>query len=110
MAVLRVPTRTDLKAYSMTVEFDGLYYDLTFRFNARDDHWFMDVVHAGARVVTGIKVVEDDDWLKQLVHLEADGRLPPGGTFSVRDTGDEDKDPDDGDFGDRVVLLYTEAS
>lgn len=109
MATLQSPVGVTPVAYTMTLELDGLYYDLTFRFNARDEHWFVDISHNSVSVLFGIKMVHSDDLFAQFSHLQVDNSLPPG-TFLMRDVTGADRDPDDTDLGDDVVMLYTEAS
>lgn len=108
MSTLRIPVRTDLPAYSMTVQLEGAPYDLRFRYNARDAHWFMDVLQAEQLVLAGVKVVHDADLLGQFDHMKADERLPPG-AFEVRDVTGADRDPDRTTFGSDVLLLYVES-
>lgn len=108
MATIKLPVRVAPLAYSMRVEMDSLLYDLTFRFNARDDHWFMDLAFDDLPVVQGMKVVHSSDLLSQFAEFQVDGRLPPG-QFIVLDVTGAGRDPDKTTFGDDVVMLYTEA-
>ncbi len=108
MATLQIPVRVTPAANTMTVALEGLYYKLSFRFNARANHWYMSIKHNDVVVVSGIKVVSSEDLLSQLAHMQVDSRLPPG-TFIVRDVSGADRDPDQDNFGDEVVLLYEET-
>lgn len=108
MANIKIPARVDPKAYTMRVELDGLFYDLSFRFNARDDHWYMDVSFGDVVSIYGVKVVHSEDLLRQFAHLKVEGRIPPG-TMRVFDITGFDRDPDITTFGDDVVLLYEEV-
>ena len=107
MAVFKIPVRTTPNAYTMTVELDALFYDLTFRYNLRDAHWFMDIVHDDTAVIRGLKVVHSDDLLAQFPAFIVDERLPPG-VLEVRDVTGADRDPDDETLGNDVIMLYTE--
>ena len=109
MAVFRIPVRTTPNAYTMTVELDGLFYDLTFRYNLRDAHWYMNINHNDVVVINGLKIVHSADLLAQFPHFVVDDLLPPG-TLEVRDVAGSDRDPDRTTFGDDVFMLYTEAS
>ena len=109
MATLKIPVRVVPKAYTMTLELDGLYLDLSFRFNARDDHWFVSVGKNGVLLLSGVKVVHSEDLFAQFEHFKADNRLPPG-TFRVFDVTGDGRDPDVENFGDGVVMLYVEAA
>ena len=109
MATLRIPVTVDPLANSMTVELDSLNYKLSFRFNARDDHWYVDIYFEDIIVLFGVKVVHTDDLFGQFSYMQADERLPPG-TFQVLDITGADRDPSKTDFGEDIVLLYVEAA
>ena len=110
MATLRVPAQGGSDAYRMQIELDGGFYGLEFRWNARDNHWYVDFDQAQTPILEGIKIVNAVDLLSQFGHMQVDGRLPPG-TFEVLDTvPGTNRDPDQDTFGDTVLLLYHEAS
>ena len=109
MATLKMPISTTLLGYRMTVALDGLYYDFAFRFNRRDNHWYMDVVFNGVNVIMGVKIVHSDDLLLQYPEFRVDDRLPPG-TMQVIDATGADRDPDKSTFGDDVTMFYVEAA
>ena len=109
MATLRLPVKNGLPAYRFSVELDGVLYSFRFRWNVRDNHWFMDIIEAdGSAVIDGVKVVNSDDLLSQFDHKQVTGNLPPG-TFRVVDVNGANDDPDTTTFGEDVVLLYVEA-
>ena len=108
MATVRIPTRLIPGAYTMTVELDGLYYQLSFHFNSRENHWYIGVARNNVSVLFGVKVVHSDDLFSQFAHMQVDERLPPG-TFQVLDVTGVDRDPVIDNFGDDVVMLYVEA-
>ncbi len=107
MAVLKIPVRADIPAYSMVVELDEGFYTLGFRFNARNQHWFLDVEFEGSRVLDAVKLVESNDLFAHFAYLQADGRLPPG-TFQVTDTLSLGRNPDAATLGGEVIVTYTE--
>lgn len=107
MAILIIPVRFDIPAYDMVVELDERFYTLAFRFNARNQHWFMDVDFDGSRVLNAVKLVESDDLLALFAYLQADGRLPPG-TFQVTDTLSLGRNPGVDTLGGEVIMTYTE--
>ena len=109
MAVLQIPVRVDPLAYSMTVELDGFFYTLLFRYNVRATHWFMDVSFNDVVVVTGIKIVNGVGLLNQLTEFVVDNRLPSG-TVDVFDVLGLDREPDQITYGDVVVMLYNEVA
>lgn len=105
MSTWTIPTVAGVEAFDQQVELDGRVYDLRFRWNARDGHWFMDVGRDGQTVLYGIKLVHVDDFLSQVRRVE---ELPPGRLYVV-DLDGLDRDPDDENFGDRVLLRYDDA-
>ena len=108
MATVRVPVQNGPDAYKVRVELDEAFYGLLFRWNARDDHWYVSFDKELTPILQGVKVVHGEDLLAQFGHMQVDGRLPPG-TFEVFDTGPSaDRDPDQDTFGDTVLLLYHE--
>lgn len=110
MATLRLPVQNGTDAYRVQVELDGIFYGLKFRWNARDNHWYMDIDQALTPILEGMKVVNGLDLLAQFGHMKVDDRIPPG-TFEVFDTDPSiNRDPDTDTFGDTVLLLYQEAS
>lgn len=109
MANIKIPARTEPEAYTMRVELEGVFYDLSFRFNARDSHWYMDVSSNDIVRLYGLKIVHSERLLERYAYLKVDNKIPPG-TMRVFDITGFDRDPDQTTFGDDVVLLYTEAS
>ena len=110
MALLRIPTQNGLDAYRVQIELDGAFYGLAFRWNARDNHWYMDVDQSLAPTLEGVKLVNSTNLLGQFDYMQVDGRLPPG-VFQVFDNvPSSERDPDTTTFGDTVLLLYEEAA
>jgi hypothetical protein len=106
MALIEIPTRSDLKAYEMQLELDGVTYTLGFRFNERLGLWVMDIGDANENdLLNGIPLLTNvpltDDYV-------AEG-LPPG-RFICEDTTGQSRDAGAEDLGNGVRLLYEEAS
>lgn len=106
MALIEIPTRSDLKAHEFQIELDGVVYTLGFRYNERMGRWIMDIASAtGAEVLNGIVLLTNvpltDDYV-------IDG-LPPG-RFICEDRTGSNKDAGQEDLGNDVRLLYSEAS
>lgn len=106
MSTFIIPVSETTDPFDQQVELDGRIFDLVFRWNPRGIHWSMDIGRDGNVLVAGIKVITDGDILNQYQRI-AD--LPDGILF-VDDLDGLDTDPDDENFGDRVVLKYTEAA
>ncbi len=109
MAIIRLPVRVRDKAYEFRVELEGNFYDLSFRFNARDDHWYMDVSFDDVVQLVGVKVVHSARLLERYIYKKVGNKIPPG-VMAVLDVTGADRDPDQTTFGDDVVLLYTETA
>lgn len=105
MSTFIIPVSETTDAFDEQVELDGLVYDLFFRWNARDNHWGMDIGRDGTVLISSIKLVVTSDLLVQYRRI---GDLPEG-TLFVDDLDGLDNDPDDENFGDRVVLKYSES-
>lgn len=101
-----IPVTDSTDHFNEQVELDGRIYDLIFKWNARDDHWNISIGRDGIILVSSIKLVVTTDLLGQFRRI---GGLPDGILF-VDDLDGLDNDPDDQNFGDRVVLKYTEAA
>ncbi len=108
MATLQIPVQNGVNAYRLQVELDGAFFGLAFRWNERDNHWYVDFDQTQTPILEGVKVVNAEDLLAQFGHMQVDGRLPPG-TFEVLDTVPSTfRDPDQDTFGDTVLMLYHE--
>lgn len=106
MATLRMPSRTDLAYYDMTVDLDGVTYAMTFRFNGRDGYWYMDIADIdGVPIRSGIRVVLGADFLRLL----RDQRTPPGLMAALDGTG-RGLEAGLEDLGRSVLLLYVESA
>ncbi len=105
MNTLIIPVSDTTDPFDEQVELDGRVYDLAFRWNVRGNHWSMDIGRDGNVLVFGIKLVIIPDLLIQYRRI---GDLPLGILF-VDDLNGLDTDPDGDNFGDRVVLKYTES-
>lgn len=106
MAIIEIPTRTDLPAYNYVVNLDGTSYKLSFTFNERMGKWFVAIATAiGEQIIDPVPVIATWPIFKRF----KDSRLP-GGTIFPFDTAGKNEDPGRFDLGDRVRLLYEEAS
>lgn len=109
---LTIPLRNDLPNFDLEVTLEGRTFRLVFYWNTREGYWYMDVYDsADVEVVTSIKVVIDFP-----LGFRTKNPAKPSGCFFAVDTSGERRDPSydpvtgRGDLGDRVVLMYVEAS
>lgn len=107
MAYIRIPVRSDFKAYRFQVELESTIYTLDFGFNSRSNLWYMSIYdQAGENLVVGdIPIQVNAPLTDQYV---AEG-LPPGRFIAIDETG-KGKDPGVLDLGNRVKLIYEESS
>lgn len=89
----------------MRVELEEVTYELTFRWNVRDEHWYMDLATGGVTQFHGVKIVHSEDLLATV-----DYRSVPPGRLIVSDVTGAQRDPDVETFGNEVRLLYEEAA
>lgn len=103
MAVLIIPTRGDIGAYFFKVELEGVVYKLSFQFNDREKHWYLDIDAAdGQPIRTGIKLIANFPLLRTLIKQS---RMP-GELILVN--SQSDADPDLQDLGSKSLLAYIE--
>lgn len=106
MALIEIPTRSDLKAYEFQIELDGAVYTLGFRYNERMDRWIMDISSAvGTELLNGVVLLTNipltDDYV-------IDG-APPG-RFICEDRTGQNADAGRDDLGNNIRLLYEESA
>lgn len=106
MSTFIIPVSETTDPFEQQVELDGRVYDLTFRWSERGQHWSLDIGRDGNILIAGIKLVIVPDLLIQARRI---GELPEG-TLFIEDLDGLDNEPNDTNFGDRVVLKYTEAA
>jgi hypothetical protein len=97
-----IPLRVDFPEYDLQVVLDDVTYSLSFRWNGREEAWYMDVrTELEVDIWNGIKIVVGPKLGKRCV----DVRFPPGALVAVDTTG-SDVGPGLEDLGGRVQLLY----
>lgn len=111
-----IPTRTDLTNYEVTVELDGVDFDLRFLWNDRDETWYLTIsetqsttidADTGEKVplLAGVPVLIGVPLLRVLR-----GSVRPSGELVAYDTTNLGRAPGLTDLGSRVQLFYVEAS
>lgn len=106
MAIDRLPTSTTLPYYEFEVELDGVEFKLEFRFNDRDDAWYMSILDSEDTLLrAGLRVV--NSWL--LLRLWAEATRPDGEIASVNQ-GQVLAPPTLNQLGAEVVLTYLDAA
>lgn len=104
MAIVTLPTRTDISVYAFTVELDNELFAISLTFNVRSNHWYMSIADAdGIPVREGIKLVSN--WPLLLTWIQQ-GR-PAGEMICASPYTDEDPDRDT--LGTSSVFVYDEG-
>ena len=106
MAILEMPVRSDLPAFTFKQELEGTVYTFNFRFNERFGCWIMDIQdEQGADILLGIPVQTDVDIASRFLGTN----LPPGQFVCIDESG-EQRNPDRDDFGGEIKLMYLESN
>lgn len=106
MAILEIPVRSDIPAYSFQITLEGTVFTLHFRFNTRLDRWVMDVNNVDdVRIVTGVPLLYG---LPLLDRYKYEGL--PLGRFVISDETGEKRNPTRDGLGDDFKLLYREST
>lgn len=107
---LLIPLRADLDAYVERVSLDGVDYDLAFRWNERDQQYYMSIFSPdsptqsdGSRValVAGVPILVGTPFLRSVPGLDR-----PLGEFIALDTSGQMQEAGQRDLGARVILVY----
>lgn len=105
MALLKIPVRNDLPAFSQRVELEGEIYNLSFRYNERMAKWVMGILNdEEAPIVSGILLLTAVPLLDQLTKAG----LPPG-DFLMLDRKGGNTDAGREEFGENINLFYQES-
>lgn len=105
MATLEIPTSTTLALYRQQVELDSAVFLMSFRFNAREGFWYLDIDDVdGVPVRSGIKLVVSIPLLRLVT-----AATRPLGEMVVIDTTSTDAEAGLGDLGADSLLTYEET-
>jgi hypothetical protein len=106
VAILELPIRSDLSAYSFQLELEGVLFNFYFYYNQRMDRWFMDIKEQDdTPVIMGIPMLYGSDLIGRFV---MDGR--PLGRMGVWDESGKEQNATQFIFGQPVLLLYEEST
>lgn len=107
MSVLNIDTDQSALFWDQTTTLDGVPYLLTFRYNSREEVYYLQIQSADGSITyaQGIKIVANYPLLRQY------GDTPPGELMAMSTTPD-DSPPQLGELGvgARCVLMYIEAA
>ena len=105
MALIQLPLRNDVPAFSFQTDLDGTTYSFKFRYNSRSDRWIFDILTANEiPIISGVPVLTGTSLLKR---FESD--LLPEGDLFVLNKEDESASPGRNDLQENAFILYNEA-
>ena len=105
MAVLVIPTRSDLDNYKFTIDLEGLTYGFEFHYNGRMQKWVFDLTQEdGTPILQSTPV-----YVNQLPLQRFQTELKPPGEILFLDTSGANLDPTEDDLGTRVLMMYIES-
>ncbi len=103
MASFTIPMTNETNV-TFTTDFDSEEYRLTVRYNRTTDGWYADLLGLNNTIdIKNIKLVAGLDL------VEPYGRRELGSLFMIDGEGKND-DPNEDDFGDRFLFVYTEKA
>jgi len=106
MAVLEMPLRADIPAYSFQLNLEGNLYNWKIRYNERMGRWLMDILDENKiTLIAGIPIQTRFSLLSRFKNPD----LPPGYFIAVDESG-ENKQPSREDLGNDVKLFYIESN
>ena len=107
MAVLQLPTSTTVPFYVFEIELDGVLFRLQFKFNQRDQAWFLSILDTNDNQLrSGIRVVSD--WTLLRLWQEIDKK--PAGEMMAVAQGTIARPALINELGSDVVMTYLDAA
>jgi len=101
-----LPTRTDLNDYEIELELDGSSYLFRFEWNYRSEYWFLTISDSDQNIVISSQKIVIMTPLLRHVPIST---KPPGELIAI-DTGGNNEEAGLEDLGERVLLMYGEAT
>lgn len=106
MAIVKLPVSTILDSYNFTISLESVIYNFEFKYNARRKRWLMDIYDSERNpILLGTAMLTNVDIASRFKSES----LPPG-VFMVFDLSGLNKNPEQFDLGDNVILLYQEST
>lgn len=107
MAVLQLPTSTINPFYVFEIELDGVLFRMEFKFNERDQAWYMSILDTNDNHLrSGLRVVSD--WT--LLRLWQELTKRPEGEIIATALGGITRPALIDELGSQVILTYLDAA
>lgn len=102
MAISVIPTSITAPFYSQVTSLDGVSYELEFRWNSRDEAWYINIFNtSGTALAYGIRVVTDWPLIRRMTVAER-----PAGSIIALDTTGTGTMPTLTTLGTVIQLVY----
>lgn len=106
MAVFQLPTSTTDSFYVFEIELDGVLFRLEFKFNERDEAWYLNILDVNDNQLrSGLRVVTD--WALLIRWQDIETR--PAGEMIAVAQGDIARPALLTELGEQVILTYLDA-
>lgn len=106
LATFPTPNASQDGNFFFVAELDGAEYQLYFKYNEREDTWYLDISDLqGNAIRSGMKMVVNFPFMRTCMISER-----PPGEFTALDTLSDPRDPGLDDLDERVTLVYEEEA
>jgi len=106
MAILKIPIRNDIPAYTLSIGLEGTTFVLSFRYTERTSRWMMDILDVSeVPIVEGVVLLVN----LNLTSRFKDSRMPKG-YFLLADESGNNAQPNRLNFSNDVNLFYVEST
>lgn len=106
MSILEIGIAYDDASFKFTIDLEGTIYLFRFNWNTRNERWFFDIMlEDETPLLYGLPVFVNWDVVGRFKNA-----LLPKGKIGFYDTSGQLLDPGRQDLGDRVRMLYAEAT
>lgn len=107
MATKIIPLDSTFDHFSISIELDSMVYGMEFKFNSRDQRWYFDLFDSNDNLLLGsLPAMVSWPLLKQ---FEYRTDIPKGVLYFLDQNGTE-IEPARYELGQRVLMIYEEAS
>lgn len=107
MATKIIPLDSTFDNFSITVELDSMVYGMDFKFDLRNERWYVDLFDSNNNLLlAGLPAMVSWPLLKQ---FEYRTDIPKGVLYFLDQNGTE-IEPGRFDLGARVLMIYQEAA
>lgn len=106
MAVTTLPTSTTDANYRFDVDLDGVVYRLAFKFNSRDDSWYVSIFDESDKLLrAGIRIVNETPLLWRWAEA-----VRPAGELIAVPQGAQTVPAELNQLGSEVLLTYLDEA